>query len=387
MSSQRTTVCAMGDVLINHENPKLGFEPLRALLHEADLVFANCEGVYSHEGGRGLMTAEPVQAEGLAVGNIGVMACANNHVMDEGADSMLETLDVLESVGISSVGAGTNLAEARRAVVLERKGRKIAFLAFVSTFPAGIEARNNRPGVNPLRFHNHYYTAEGDLEFNPGVLPEVLAIAYPQDLDALRASIEEAGRSADIVLVSFHWGEAVRPVIIRDYERETARAAIDFGADAVLCHHPHIVRGIDFHEGKPIFHGLGNGVFHVRGFAERIPKEVREVLERQADEFAPRPYDDYPLLPMHPESRISMVACLEFGEVGLSGVGFVPAMIRPDGSTEPLDATSDEGAELLEYFRRSTEAALLGSRLAVDPDWRMAGLPVCRAVSTEGAGR
>ena len=33
--------------------------------------------------------------------------------------------------------------------------------------------------------------------------------------------------------------------------------AIDAGADAVLCHHPHIVRGVDYYQGRPIFHGLG----------------------------------------------------------------------------------------------------------------------------------
>jgi poly-gamma-glutamate synthesis protein (capsule biosynthesis protein) len=383
--SNRLTLCALGDVFINHEDPKSAFEPLAGVLGEADIVFANCEGVYTASGGRGLLTASPDQAEGLRVGNVSVMACANNHVMDEGADRMRDTLETLRSLGIEPVGAGERLAEARQHVTVARNGLRISFVAFVSTFPAGIEARSNRPGVNPLRFHNHYYTAVGDLEFNPEMAPEVMAIPYPGDLAALHTAIEEARGDSDVVIASFHWGEAVRPVTVRNYERETARIAIDAGADAVLCHHPHIVRGVDFHRGKPIFHGLGNGVFHIRGFAERIPKEVREVLERQADEYAPRPYDDYPLLPMHPESRISMVACLEFSDRGLDRVGLIPALILPNGQTEPLDPSTEKGREIFEYLVRVTSEAGLESTLQVDEDWKLAGVPVC-AVVASGAG-
>jgi len=381
--SERLTLCALGDVFINHDDPKSAFEPLSDVLGEADVVFANCEGVYTSAGGRGLLTASPEQAEGLRVGHLAVMACANNHVMDEGADRMRDTLQTLRDLEIETVGAGERLAEAREHVTLTRNGMRIGFVSFVSTFPAGIEARNNRPGVNPLRFHNHYYTAEGDLEFNPEMPPEVMAIPYPSDLAALRASIESARADSDFVVASFHWGEAVRPFIVRNYERETARIAIDAGADAVLCHHPHIVRGVDFYSGKPIFHGLGNGVFHVQGFADRIPKEVREVLERQADAYAPRPYDDYPLLPMHPESRISMVACLEFAEGGIDRVGIIPALIMPNGQTEPLDPTTDKGREIYEYLVRSTSQAELGSEISADGDWTLAGVRVCPVTPSE----
>lgn len=379
----RITLCALGDVFINAEDPKAAFKRLEAPLAAADVVFANCEGVYSPTAGRGLLTASPEQAEGLRVGNLSVMACANNHVMDDGVEGMRSTLSTLRGVGVEPVGAGENLAEAREPVVLERAGVRVAFVAFVSTFPAGNEARSNRPGINPLRFHNHYYVAEGDLEFNPEMPPEVMAIPYPADLAALRRSIAAARLQADVVVVSFHWGEAVRPVIIRSYERETARLAIDAGADAVLCHHPHIVRGVDYYQGRPIFHGLGNAVFQVRGFAERISKEVRETLERQADAYAPRPYDDYPLLPMHPESRISMVGCLELDKSGVRRVGLIPAYILPNGQTEPLDPATDHGREIFDYLVEATRASGLQSTLETGGSWSLGGSPVCSVVALE----
>jgi len=380
---RRITLCALGDVFINAEDPKAAFKLLEAPLGAADLVFANCEGVYSPSAGRGLLTASPEQAEGLRVGNLSVMACANNHVMDDGVEGMRSTLSTLRGVGVEPVGAGENLAEAREPVVIERGGLRVAFVAFVSTFPAGIEARSNRPGVNPMRFHNHYYLAEGDLEFNPEMPPEVMAIPWPADLAALKRSIGAARAQADVVVASFHWGEAVRPVIIRNYERETARIAIDAGADAVLCHHPHIVRGVDYHAGRPIFHGLGNAVYQVRGFGERISKEVRETLERQADAYAPRPYDDYPLLPMHPESRISMVGCLELEAGGVRRVGLIPALILPNGQTEPLDPGTARGREIFDYLAESTRASGLRSALSSEGDWRLGGVRVCPVASLE----
>ena len=374
--SSEVVLCALGDVLVNHEDPKSGFERLAPLLGQADVVFANCEGAYSPRPAAGLLTAEPAQAEGLRVGSIDVMSCANNHVMDGGPDVMRDTLETLGSLGIATVGAGDNLAEARRPLVVERKGLRIAFVAFVSTFPAGIEARSRRAGVNPLRFHNHYYIREGDLEFNPGVAPEVMPIPYPDDLAALRTSIAEARQQADVVIASFHWGEAVRPVTVYDYERETARVAIDAGAQVVVCHHPHIVRGVDFYKGAPIFHGLGNSVFHVRGGAAGIPPEVRDVLLRQAGEYAPLPYDDYPMLPMHPESRISMVACCTFRGGELGSVGIVPAYILPNGQVEPLDPTEGRGREVFEYLQRITGEADLRSEVIHDGKWKVGGNPV-----------
>src|SRR5207237_56074 len=120
------------------------------------------------------------------VGNVNVMSLANNHVMDAGAGGLMTTIEVLDELGIRSVGAGRDLDEARRAVVLERRGVRTAFVAAASTFPAGIEAKRGRAGINPLRFHNHYYLAEGDLEFNPGVTPEVMVIPWPQDIEAMQ---------------------------------------------------------------------------------------------------------------------------------------------------------------------------------------------------------
>ena len=379
-------LCAVGDTLINHEDPLAGFAPTAPILAAADVVFANCEGIYVRESSPMLLASDAKNARGLTVGNVNVMSLANNHVMDAGAGGLMTTIEVLDELGIRAVGAGRDLDEARRPVVLERRGVRTAFVGAASTFPAGIEAKRGRAGINPLRFHNHYYLAEGDLEFNPGVMPEVMVIPWPQDIEAMQDAIRAARAVADFVVFSVHWGEPVRPVTVQDFERETTRLAVEAGADLVLCHHHHIVRGVAFHGGAPIFHGLGNFVFHTQGFGA-IPPNVKRILEKQGGEYAPAFYEDYPLFPMHPESRITFIAVCAVRDGVVARCGAIPAMVRPDGSVEPLHLDSDEGRAVGEYIVRSNAAAHLGTTLRTEGGIELGGYRALDIVRVDaGAG-
>jgi poly-gamma-glutamate synthesis protein (capsule biosynthesis protein) len=67
---------------------------------------------------------------------------------------------------------------------------------------------------------------------------------------------------ADMVLVSFHCHEngATRdqpPEFLETF----ARACIEEGADAFIGHGPHVTRGIEIYNGRPIFYSLGNFIF------------------------------------------------------------------------------------------------------------------------------
>src|SRR5205085_3879259 len=75
----------------------------------------------------------------------------------------------------------------------------------------------------------------------------------------LASDISALRMRADVVLVALHKGLVHTPARLAPYERAVARAAVESGADAVFSHHAHIVRGIEFVNGKPVFHGLGNG--------------------------------------------------------------------------------------------------------------------------------
>jgi hypothetical protein len=67
------------------------------------------------------------------------------------------------------------------------------------------------------------------------------------------------------VVVSMHWGIHFEPGTIADYQYEAAHAAIDAGADVILGHHGHVIKGVEYYRGKPVFYSLGNVTLLPRG--------------------------------------------------------------------------------------------------------------------------
>jgi poly-gamma-glutamate synthesis protein (capsule biosynthesis protein) len=65
----------------------------------------------------------------------------------------------------------------------------------------------------------------------------------------------------DYVVVLVHWG-IERNEYPEDYETTLAHQYIDAGADLIIGSHPHVLQGISYYEGKPIFYSLGNYIFN-----------------------------------------------------------------------------------------------------------------------------
>jgi poly-gamma-glutamate synthesis protein (capsule biosynthesis protein) len=344
-------VFAAGDVFNELDDNWYAFQHLAPLLSSADIVFANCEGVYADTPAlspnrRVYHGAARRHGARLSEVPFHVMSCANNHVLDGGYEGLAETTDLLRGQGIQVTGAGATIAEATTPAILERHGIRFAFLGFCAVFPVGHEARADRPGLAPLRIRTHYDLPDPNM-WDPGDDPIVTTRVEQQDQVRLREALASARQQADFVVIAFHWGHSA---LIRermaaaktrtatrtwrettaDYEIELARDAIDHGADAVVCHHQLTLRGMEFHRGKPIFYGLGVLVNH---FSD---KRLHQALGADPN---------YPHFPFRPEARHTGVAVLEFTSSGESAAGFIPGIILPDGSTEPFRA-GDPRAEL-----------------------------------------
>ena len=204
------------------------------LFREADVGFANLEMPLSRRARfRGAFRGNPRFADALAWAGVNVVSIANNHTLDAEGNGLDDTIAALEKAGVASVGAGKTLRAACRPLVLERKGTRVAFLAYSQW--SGIEgpsafARNDASGVAPL------------------------------DPELVCKDVARARRTADVVIVSAHWGseneKVVDPAI-----RRFAHAIIEAGADVILGHHPHLPQGVELHQGKPIFYSLGNLLF------------------------------------------------------------------------------------------------------------------------------
>lgn len=175
---------------------------------------------------------------------------ANNHVLDFGRPGLDETLDVLSGAGVATVGAGRDLAEARRPVVrrLEGGGRVVVFAIGTPSSGVPLEwaAAKDRPGVH------------------------LVAVLSGSSADDVLARIRQATQEADVVVVSIHWGSNWGYEIEREQIR-FAHALIDGGVDLVYGHSSHHPRPIEVYKDRLILYGCGdfiNDYEGITGYAE-----------------------------------------------------------------------------------------------------------------------
>ncbi|MHB0773012.1 CapA family protein [Bradyrhizobium sp. 1.29L] len=357
------TLGAVGDVFVNRDNPTDAFLGSGDLLRKIDLVFGNCEGAFTDHphfapGQNWRVVAPKLNGSGLAKAGFDVMSVANNHIVDAGHEGLIDTLDLLRSQGIKTVGAGASLSEATAAAIIEQQGMKVGFLGFASVYLPGYEARSSIPGLAAMRVHSHYYIPEcsyGLIE--PGCAPAVRTFPYPEDVELLGSLIRSLRGKADVVVVSHHWGKC-KPADVTEYERVLGHVSVDAGADVVLGHHHHFMRGIEIYRGKPIFYGLGHFVFDLPWF-DVVQNSDRLKELKATGEYAIYPRDGYPLLPFHADARMTMIAACDFDGSDIRSAGFFPCLINKENHALPLKEGDPRAQEIVDYMSRiSAEAGL-----------------------------
>lgn len=266
-------------------------------LSGADLTFVNLESPIGLRGtplpGKQIwFRAPPAAMEILRTAGVDGVTVANNHILDYDTDNFLETLDGLRAAGIPYVGGGRTIAEARRPMVLEARGVKIAFLGYSQFadlffdwgYPRSFSATDTLPGV-------------------PRIQDDWLA----EDIKAARAL-------APIVAIAFHWGDEFQNYPNEEQKR-VARLSIDLGADLVLGYHPHAIQGFEFYKGKFIAYSTGNFI-----------------MDRQDTDLA----------------RESMLLDFTLSPEGVRSVSVLPVWIKAE---QPYIMTGSEGERLLQKMR------------------------------------
>jgi poly-gamma-glutamate capsule biosynthesis protein CapA/YwtB (metallophosphatase superfamily) len=367
-------ILAVGDVMVKRE------EPVTIMAHVWDVLadpgnisFANCESTYAvnaskNPATRGVVLAHPKNVEALKC--FDVMSFANNHHLDAGYEAFFETLEHLAAAGIAVCGAGKDLDEARRPTVVERNGVRVAFLGYSSILFPGYEAGRGKPGCAPLRADTYYKLVEVE---QPGSRPEILTFTDRHDLAAMVEDVRRAKEVADVVVVSPHWGIHFLPVDVADYETEAARAAIDAGADAVLGHHQHILKGVQVYKGKPIFHGMGNFALDVYMAQHQDSPALQEMRARYPD-YAVGHRDETPTYPFHPEARRTGIFKCRVRDGQVVGASVVPCMINGDGQPVPLRAGQPDFDVVTAYLAEISRRAGFDTRFEVRDD-ELAVLP------------
>lgn len=371
------TLGAVGDVFVNRRDPASAFAHAEKVLNACDLVFGNCEGAFTSTSVRApssgwRVVAPEIQAVALSSAGFDVMSCANNHTLDAGHEGLADTLSELRRQGIGTAGAGMDFSEAHRPAILECNGVKVAVLAYSSVYQAGYESRGNVPGLAAMRIHSTPYFPDWDAygKVEPGHTPTVRTTPYPEDMDKLRSQIAQARKLADVVVTSFHWGRASQPAIMTDYERIVGKAAIDAGADVVLGHHHHYLRGIEIYQGKPIYYGLGHFVFDLAGMETALSASDIENLKAMG-EHTIYPRDGFPLSPFHPDARMTMVAVCRFDGAFLVAAEWIPCLINGENHAVPLKIDGPEGQRILRYMTDITRQ--VGINTTYEPSGRHVG--------------
>jgi poly-gamma-glutamate capsule biosynthesis protein CapA/YwtB (metallophosphatase superfamily) len=267
MSDETVELVLVGDVYVQRPDPDSTFAYAKNYLKAADIAFGNLETVVAdleHLDGRGHGPRTDEWMIGAYV-NAGfkVMNLANNPSMYRGVKGLLRTIEVLEKAGIAYGGGGKNLQEARRPVVVERKGVKVAFVCRTSVCTIDAAATAQRAGLAVVRIATAYEAPPPVPKEVPGAPPIIHTIPNTADVEALREDIAAARKRADVVVVSWHWG--ISPYSggkgeLVGYQTKMAHAAVDAGADLIVGHHPHLVQPIEVYKGKAIFYSLANFV-------------------------------------------------------------------------------------------------------------------------------
>ena len=251
------TIAAVGDIMLGSPFPNDSRMPpsdgadllkeVTPILSSVDIAFGNLEGPITDNGASSKCKPpkppepgkepEPVRCYAfrmptrygkyLKAAGFDVLSVANNHASDFGEPGRASTRRVLDGLGIKH--AGSDRAKFTT-TYLDVKGKKIAFIGFAHN-PA-------QPNVN--------------------------------DLATARRLVAEADKRADIVVVSFHGGAEGaafqnvprRPELFLGEQRGNlplfAHTVIDAGADLVLGHGPHVLRGMEIYKDRLIAYSLGN---------------------------------------------------------------------------------------------------------------------------------
>lgn len=324
------TVAVAGDIVMTRPISSLQDDGIQAALEpirSSDLAVANLEqtiadrhrfrgspyGVAAFQ-----IMADPAVAQDLANIGFDVLARANNRLSDFGPEGNRETDAHLRAAGVTPVGYGEHLAEARAPVYRDTPRGRVGTVsvtthvnhaldgAFAASARIGLS--NGRPGANSLRvtrtiaLPKHAWNTLKDFVTTqdyafPGafvVVPSVMVYedrfkigdnwyvpaeragyryeANSDDLREILRSVTNAAFYSDFTICAVHghqWsidsddprgglaGETGTPP---DFLIRLAHDAIKAGADLFCNTGPFDFRGIEIIDGKPAFYGLGSFV-------------------------------------------------------------------------------------------------------------------------------
>ncbi len=396
------------------------------LIKGVDVAFTNLEVLPNdfrgypavESGGTHLATHHRVLDDLVEMG-FDLFSCANNHMLDYSIEGLLATIEVLEQKEVAYAGIGRTLTQARMPVYFDHEGGSVAMVSCSSTFAKGQSAGEQRsevqgrPGLNPLRFETTYEVTGEQLETLQEIFSALgleqqwrewiqLGFAFPpedpqifpfvdtnlrsagllnarfraaecsavkttpnvQDMEEIAKWTREARARADIVLVSLHAHE--QDATIEDpaeFVRTFAHRIVDEGADIVVGHGPHLLRGMEIYRGSVIFYSLGNFIAQ-NELVHKLPADSYEYFrvdssKTPAELFQIRHQNDQKGFPADKRFWQTIVPVCDFENGRLRRIEIVPVTLDHGQSVHrrgrPRLADGEEAGEILARFARLSQ--------------------------------
>ncbi|MBN2460920.1 MAG: CapA family protein, partial [Candidatus Cloacimonetes bacterium] len=215
---------------LSSDHYKSFYQPFHDILHDKDYSVVNLECPLTNHPAPLAKVGPVLQAERrmidlIKTGGFDAVCLANNHIMDQGAGGLEDTLTVCKESMISTVGAESDYNRARQILVKNINDVRIAFYN-VCEQEFSISGLD-RPGANP---------------FDP--------------VDCFH-DIRKALQEVDLVIVIYHGGieqaNLPGPGLVKVFHYFA-----ELGAAAVIGHHSHYPGGFELYRGVPLFYSLGN---------------------------------------------------------------------------------------------------------------------------------
>ncbi len=264
------TLLFVGDIMlcrgVRHMVEKHGedytfpFLYISETLQSADILFGNLESMISDKGVNigsiYSFRAHPQAIDGLTYAGFDIVSLANNHAFDYDREAFEDTMHRLTDNNILYTGAGFNIEEAHSPTIIELEDKtKVGFLGYTEFLFPYAYANENRSGITMF------------------------------SMDNMKKDIEKGKQNVDILVVTFHYGEEYQK-IQNENQEFISRMAIDYGADIIIGHHPHVTQEVEEYKNKYIAYSLGNFVFDqyfseetMKGFMIEAKVKDKEIVE------------------------------------------------------------------------------------------------------------
>ena len=200
------------------------FDPVRAFVQDADITTANMEVPVAGEefglSGYPQFNAPPEIIDALKDSGVDIVNNATNHSMDRGGGGVVASTGNMRERGMLYTGSYASEQDKSVPRIIEANGITVGFLGFTC-------------GTNGLPVEQEHFASLID--------------------DTLADQVAALDSQVDVAVVMLHMGDEYAP-LPNEFQEETAKVALDAGADLVLGGHPHVVEPF----AGPVWYSHGN---------------------------------------------------------------------------------------------------------------------------------